>query len=86
MENRFKTIRELGSKGKRSNPLLLQEFHWESEWVDENCGPVMEGGSNDVTWAQLDEAIGATQELEGRNMRRTLLLVLLVPLSLPLPL
>ena len=36
MENRFKKIRELGSKGKRCNPLLLDEFHWENEWVNEN--------------------------------------------------
>jgi hypothetical protein len=26
MDNRFTNIRELGSKGKRSNPLLLEEF------------------------------------------------------------
>jgi hypothetical protein len=26
MENQFAEIRELGSKGKRSNPLVLEEF------------------------------------------------------------
>jgi hypothetical protein len=26
MENRFATMRELSSKGKRSNPLVLEEF------------------------------------------------------------
>jgi hypothetical protein len=26
MENRFTKIRELGSKGKRNNPLVLEEF------------------------------------------------------------
>jgi hypothetical protein len=26
MENRFAAIRELSSKGKRSNPLVLKEF------------------------------------------------------------
>jgi hypothetical protein len=36
MENRFRTIREMGSKGKRSNPLVLEEFMWENEWVEEN--------------------------------------------------
>jgi hypothetical protein len=75
MENRFTKIRELGSKGKRSNPLLLDEFQWESEWVDESCepepvGPVQEGGGNAVTWALVDEAMGATQGLEGRNLAR----------------
>ena len=70
MENRFLKIRELGSKGKRSNPLLLDEFHWENEWVNENCEPVQKGGDNAMTWALVDEAIGATQGLEGRNMPR----------------
>jgi hypothetical protein len=28
MENQFIAIRELGSKGKRSNPLVLEEFLW----------------------------------------------------------
>jgi hypothetical protein len=36
MENRFQTLRELGFKGKRSNPLVLEEFMWENEWVEEN--------------------------------------------------
>jgi hypothetical protein len=70
MENRFKKIRELGSKGKRSNPLMLDEFQWENEWVNENCEPVHEGGGNDMTWDLVDEAVGATQGLEGRNMPR----------------
>lgn len=70
MENRFKKIRELGSKGKRSNPLLLDEFHWENEWVNDNSEPVHEGGGNAITWANVDDAIGATQGLEGRNLPR----------------
>ena len=72
MENRFKKIRELGSKGKICNPLLLDEFHWENEWVNENCEPepVQEGGGDAMTWAVVDEAIGATQGLEGRNLPR----------------
>jgi len=72
MENRFKKIRELGSKGKICNPLLLDEFHWENEWVNENCEPepVQEGGGDAMTWAVVDEAIGATQDLEGRNLSR----------------
>ena len=59
----LKKIRELGSKEKRCNPLLLDEFHWENEWVNENCEPepVQEGGGDAMTWAVVDEAIGATQ-------------------------
>lgn len=67
MENRFQKIRELGSKGKKSNPLLLEEFQWENEWVSEN-DPVHEG--DDITWNIVDEAIGATEGLQGRHFPR----------------
>jgi hypothetical protein len=33
MGNRFATIRELGSKGKRRNPLVLEEFMWENKYT-----------------------------------------------------
>jgi len=62
MTNRFQKIRELGCKGKRSNPLLLEEFQWDSEWVDDNCG--------EVPWAVVDEVIGASENLRGRNLPR----------------
>lgn len=67
MENRFQKIRELGSKGKRSNPLLLEEFQWENEWVTEN-DLVHEG--DDLTWNNVDEVIGATEGLQGRHFPR----------------
>jgi hypothetical protein len=63
MENRFQTLRELGSKGKRSNPLVLEEFMWENEWVEEN----EDDGDNNI-WYAVDEALGATQALRGRNV------------------
>ena len=49
---------------------MLDEFHWENEWVNENYEPepVQEGGGDAMTWAVVDEAIGATQGLEGRNL------------------
>jgi hypothetical protein len=56
MENRFAAIRELGSKGKRSNPLVLEEFLWENEWVEES-------DKGDNLWSAVDEAVGATQAL-----------------------
>ena len=65
MENRFQTLRELGSKGKRSNPLVLEEFMWENEWVEEN----EDDGDNNI-WHDVDEALGATQALRGRNLPR----------------
>jgi hypothetical protein len=66
MENRFAMIRELGFKGKRSNPLVLEEFLWENEWVEE-CNE----GEGDNLWSTVDEAIGATQGLRGQNLPRS---------------
>ena len=62
MSNRFKKIRELGCKGQKSNPLTLDEFQWDNEWVDENC--------EESTWAAVDEAIGASKNLQGHNLPR----------------
>jgi len=58
----FQNIRELGCKGQKSNPLMLDEFQWDNEWVDENC--------EESTWAAVDEAIGASENLQGRNLPR----------------
>ncbi|XP_062200495.1 uncharacterized protein LOC133903176 [Phragmites australis] len=74
MTNRFEKIQELGSKGKKYNSLVLEEFQWENEWVDGSCEQVHQGlaaDRNDITWAQVDEAVGATQGLRGRNLPRT---------------
>jgi hypothetical protein len=71
MTNRFQKIRELGYKGKRSNPLLLEEFQWDSEWVDEN--------SEEVPWAVVDEVIGASE-----NLRVVTCIGLLLPVLQPM--
>ncbi|XP_066365495.1 uncharacterized protein [Miscanthus floridulus] len=47
---------------KRSNPLLLEEFQWDSEWVDENC--------EELPWVVVDEVIGASENLRARNLPR----------------
>lgn len=64
--DRFQKLREEGSKGTRSDPLVLEDLQWDNEWVDHNAQPVYEGA--DITWAQVDEAVGAS---EGplRNLR-----------------
>ena len=62
MSNRFQKIRELGCKGQKSNPLTLDEFQWDNECVDENC--------EESTWATVDEAIGASENLQGHNLPR----------------
>jgi hypothetical protein len=62
MSNRFQKIRELGCKGQKSNRLMLDEFQWDNEWVDENC--------EKTTWVAVDEAIGASENLQGCNLPR----------------
>jgi hypothetical protein len=56
MENRFQTLRELGSKGKRSNQQVLKVFMWENEWVEENNEA---DGDNNI-WHVVDDALWAT--------------------------
>jgi hypothetical protein len=68
MTNRFLKLRELGSKGKKFNPLVLEEFEWDNEWVDAGCEPVHQ--RDDITWTQVDEATGASQGIRGRNLPR----------------
>ena len=41
---------------------MLDEFQWDNEWVDENY--------EESTWAAIDEAIGASENLQGRNLPR----------------
>jgi hypothetical protein len=62
-ENRFASIREAGSKGEKSSPLVLEEFLWENEWVEES-------EEGDDVWVTVDEALGATQGLRGCNFAR----------------
>ena len=38
------------------------------QWVDINFDPVH--ASNDINWTHVDEAVGATEQLRGRNMPR----------------
>ncbi|KAM0881445.1 hypothetical protein ACQ4PT_032951 [Festuca glaucescens] len=78
MENRFQKLREEGSKGKRANALILEEFQWDNEWVDINAELVHQNeaqgldgdGSNALRWSQVDVALGATEGLQGRNFPR----------------
>jgi hypothetical protein len=66
IENRFANIRELDSKGKKNNPLVLEEFLWENEWVEDSH----EGDGANI-WTAVDDAISATQGLQGRNLPRS---------------
>ncbi|CAA0834669.1 hAT dimerisation domain-containing protein / transposase-related [Striga hermonthica] len=61
---------ELRCLAKRIVSLCCPASGCERNWSDFSAqGGVQQGGGN-LTWAQVDEAIGATQELEGRNMPR----------------
>jgi hypothetical protein len=53
-------------KGKKSNPLMLEEFSWENQWVEE-CNE----GEGDNLWSTVDAAIGATQGLQDQNLLRS---------------
>jgi hypothetical protein len=73
MTNRFAKLCELGSKGRKYNPLHLEEFKWDNEWVDAACESVHQDAAaidNDLTWVHVDEASGASQGLRGRNLPR----------------
>lgn len=58
-DDRFQKLREEGSKGTRSDTLVLEDLQWDNEWVDHNAQPVYEGA--DITWGQVDEAVGASE-------------------------
>jgi hypothetical protein len=60
MEKLFANIRELGCKGKKSNPLVLEEFLWQNEWVEDyhKCD-----GDGVNIWTTIYDAIDATQDL-----------------------
>ena len=61
-------------KGKSFDPLVLENFDWDNEWADSLHVPT-QGGRGcdcdlDLTWQQVDEAVGASHALQGRNLPR----------------
>jgi len=72
MRTRFQLRRE--KAGKKYDPLVIEEFDWDNEWADSLHVPVPGArGSDavdDLTWQHVDEAIGASQALQGRNLPR----------------
>ncbi|CAH9136807.1 unnamed protein product [Cuscuta epithymum] len=61
---RFQKRRE---EGKNFNPLIFEDFQWNNEWVSNE---VVHPG-DDLLWSQVDEALGASSSLQGRNLPRT---------------
>lgn len=68
MTSRFQKCRE--EVGRSCDPLVMEDFDWENEWVDPTAQPHC-SSALDITWDQVDEAIGASHELRGRNLPRT---------------
>jgi hypothetical protein len=75
MKTRFQIRRE--KKGKGFDPLVIEEFDWDNEWVDSSyvqpqgargcdCGE----DENGLTWELVDQAVGASSSLRGRNLPR----------------
>jgi len=71
MKTRFQIRRE--KKGKNFDPLVIEEFDWDNEWADSShVHPQGARGcdENDLTWAAVDEALGASNSLWGHNLPR----------------
>jgi hypothetical protein len=58
----------LREEGNIGNPLVLEDFQWDNEWVDNKKETVRQG--DDLAWAHLDEATGTSSSLQGRNFPR----------------
>lgn len=70
MQSRFQKRRE--NAGNSYDPLIIEDFNWDNEWIDSSV--VHPGRDNediaDLTWDQVDVAIGASESLQGRNLPR----------------
>jgi hypothetical protein len=55
-------------EGNIDNPLVLEDFQWDNEWVDNQKETVKEG--DDLAWAHVDEATSASSSLQGCNCPR----------------
>jgi hypothetical protein len=68
MSNRFQKLRELGAKGKNYNPLILEEFQWDNEWVDEHCVQDQTTNAHDLGSILVDQDTALTQNLRGHRV------------------
>ncbi|CAN6248725.1 unnamed protein product [Urochloa humidicola] len=77
MKTRFQIRRE--KKGKSFDPLVVDQFDWDNEWADcsyvhpkgaRGCEVAENENGNGLTWELVDEALGASSSLRGRNLQR----------------
>jgi hypothetical protein len=70
MQSRFQKRKE--KNGPSYDPLDIEDFDWDNEWID--LSVVHTGRDNDdfidLTWDHVDEAVGASSSLQGRNIPR----------------
>ena len=52
--------------------MVIEDFDWNNEWADSLHVPPQgtRGCECDLTWNLVDEAVGASQSLQGRNFPR----------------
>jgi hypothetical protein len=67
MAARFQKLRE---EGKNFDPLVLEDFDWDNEWVDPLANSSVVGDDPLFTWEHVDHAIGASTQLHGRYFPR----------------
>ena len=75
MKTRFQLRRE--KKGKSFDPLVFEEFDWDNEWADSSHvfprgrrGCDIDENGDGPTWQLVDEVLGASSSLRGRNLPR----------------
>ncbi|CAD6202927.1 unnamed protein product [Miscanthus lutarioriparius] len=75
MKIRFQLRRE--KKEKNFDSLVIEEFDWDNEWADSSYvhpqgarGCDNGDNGNGLTWKLVDEAVGASSSLRGRNLPR----------------
>uniref|UniRef100_J3MSA7 HAT C-terminal dimerisation domain-containing protein n=1 Tax=Oryza brachyantha TaxID=4533 RepID=J3MSA7_ORYBR len=68
MKTRFQLRRE--NAGKSYDPLVIEEFDWDNEWADSLHEPIQGARGRDITWDDVDEAVGASHSLRGCNVPR----------------
>ena len=52
--------------------MVIEEFDWDNEWADSSyVHPEGARGCDGITWELVDDVLGASSSLRGRNLPRT---------------
>jgi hypothetical protein len=68
MQSRFQKRKE--KNGPSYDPLVIEDFDWDNEWIDSSVVHTDRDNDDliDLTWDHVDEAVGASSSLQGRNL------------------